>query len=276
MIIDSHQHFWKYDPVRDSWIDDTMQVIRRDFLPDDLQPELKKNGVKGTVAVQAGQSETETEFLLGLAENNDFIKGVVGWIDLQSDKVASRLEHFSKNPYFKGVRHIVQAEPVDFMYDKAFRNGISKLNTFGLTYDILIFPHQLEAALDLVKTFPDQPFVIDHLAKPYIKKGAISGWKNAMQEISAFDNVYCKISGMFTEADWKHWKKDDFKPYLDVVFKFFGTKRLLYGSDWPVCLLATGYSTQLELLKSYMSDFSVVEKHQVFAQNTVDFYQLSV
>ena len=274
MTIDAHQHFWKFDPVRDAWIDESMQIIQRDFLPKDLEPILNRNSIGGCVAVQADQSETETEFLLDCATKNSFIKGVVGWVDLRAKNVESRLKHYSENSLFKGVRHIVQAEADDFMLRKDFQEGVSKLAQFNLTYDILIFPTQIEAAINLVNKFPNQKFVIDHIAKPYIKAGKIDDWKANMIELSKAQNVCCKVSGMVTEADLKHWKTSDFTPYLDVVFSAFGTDRILYGSDWPVCLLAAEYKEQLSVIKEYISKLSQEEKSKTMGKNAIQFYNL--
>ncbi len=274
MRIDAHQHFWKFNPVRDAWIDDSMQIIRKDFLPKDLKPILSKNNIDGCVAVQADQSEAETEFLLGCAEQNPFIKGVIGWVDLGDKHVEERLVYYSKHKTFKGVRHIVQAEANDFMLGADFQKGIAKLQQFNLTYDILIFPQQLEAAITLVNKFPNQKFVIDHLAKPYIKIGKIDAWKTKIAALSEAQNVYCKVSGMVTEANLKHWKTSDFRPYMDVVFNAFGTDRLLYGSDWPVCLLAAKYEEQLSIIEDYILKLSKEEKTKIMGENAVKFYNL--
>lgn len=274
MKIDAHQHFWKYDPVRDAWIDDSMQVIQQDFLPQDLKPILKANNFDGCVAVQADQSETETDFLLDCATENPFIKGVVGWVDLRVKNVETRLAHYSKNKLFKGLRHIVQAEANDFMLRKDFQNGISKLERFNLSYDILIFPTQIEAAINLVNTFPNQKFVIDHIAKPYIKTAEIEEWKTKITELAKAQNVCCKVSGLVTEADLKHWKISDFTPYLDVVFHAFGIDRILYGSDWPVCLLAAEYEKQLHIVQNYFKGFSKEAQSKVFGGNAIKFYNL--
>lgn len=274
MKIDSHQHFWKFDPIRDSWIDDTMQIIRRDFLPEDLKPILNANNIDGCIAVQADQSETETDFLLRCATKHLFIKGVVGWVDLRAKNIEERLQHYSKNSLFKGVRHIVQSEANDFMLGKAFQNGISKLQQFNLTYDILIFPPQIDAAISLVNKFPNQKFVIDHLAKPYIKAGEIEEWKTKIIKLAKAQNVYCKVSGMITEADLKDWKISDFSPYLDVVFEAFGINRILYGSDWPVCLLDAEYKEQLSVIEEYISKISKEEKSKIMGKNAIQFYNL--
>lgn len=276
MKIDAHQHFWKYDSVRDSWIDDTMKVIRKDFLPSDLSPIYRKNGIDGCVAVQADQSEEETLFLLEHAKENPFIKGVVGWVDLLSEKVDERLAHFSQNKKFKGVRHIVQDEANDFMLRTDFQNGIQKLQKYDLTYDILVFPPQLPIAIKLVQKFPEQPFILDHIGKPFIKEGKIKNWKRDIETLAKFPNVYCKVSGMFTEADWKNWNEDDFIHYLDVVFNSFGVDRVLFGSDWPVCLLAVSYKKQLNFLDSYIGKFLPVEREKIMGGNSIEFYNLNI
>lgn len=272
--IDAHQHFWKFDPVRDSWIDDTMQKIQRDFLPEDLLWLLTENNFEGCVAVQASQSEEETNFLLDLAKENSFIKGIVGWVDLRNKNITERLEHFSVYQKLKGFRHVVQGEPDEFMFGKDFRNGITALKQFNYTYDILIFHRQLPAAIDLVKSFPNQPFVIDHIAKPDIKSGGILAWKKGIEEISKYENVWCKISGMVTEADWNSWKTDDLKPYLDVIFENFSTDNLMFGSDWPVCNVAADYNTVVKTLEDYISNFSIEDQNKIWYQNVKSFYKL--
>ena len=214
MKIDAHQHFWKYHAMRHSWIREEMSVLKRDFLPENLEQERSTSGINATVAVQVDQSEDETLFLLQLAERNSSIAGVVGWIDLCSPKAAKRMKFFSRFDKLSGFRHIAQDEPNDrFLVGDDFVRGIACLRQFGFTYDILVYPRQLPAALDLVARFPEQPFVIDHLAKPEIKLRNRSGWAALMQKMAAHPNVYCKLSGMVTEADWRHWKKQDFRPY---------------------------------------------------------------
>ncbi|MFZ0596523.1 MAG: amidohydrolase family protein [Flavobacterium sp.] len=272
--IDSHQHFWKFDPVRDSWIDDSMQKIQRDFLPEDLFPLLQQNQFSGCVAVQASQSEKETNFLLNLASKNDFIKGIVGWVDLRNKNITERLEHFSTHKKIKGFRHVVQGESDDFMFREDFRNGISALKQFDYTYDILIFHHQLPAAISLVYDFPDQQFVIDHIAKPDIKSGDIATWKKGIEAISKYENVSCKISGMVTEAHWNTWKPDDLKPYLDVIFENFPTNKLMFGSDWPVLNVASDYSEVAQTLEDYISQLSLEDQNKIWFENVNAFYQL--
>lgn len=275
MKIDSHQHFWEYDPVRDSWIDDSMQVIRKDFLADDLAIVLDNNGIDGCVAVQADQSETETTFLLALAQQNKFIKGVVGWVNLVSKDVKERLNHFSQNHHFKGVRHIVQAENEEFVLRKDFQRGISALAEFGLTYDILVYPNQLKNVIRFISTFPEQKFVLDHIAKPDIKNGQIKKWKSDINELAKYQNVCCKVSGLVTEADWRKWKMEDFIPYLDVIYEAFGIQRILYASDWPVCLLAGNYNEVLDVVNKYSAQFSEEEQELVMGTNAIRFYGLT-
>lgn len=275
MRIDSHQHFWKYDPIDYDWINDEMAVIRKDFFPGDLEPLLKQNGFDGCVAVQAHQSEQETEQLLNYADQYKIVKGVVGWVDLQADNIEARLAHYQQFEKLKGLRHVLQGEPQrDLMLQPRFKKGISLLSKFGFTYDILIFPDQLRFAKELVKEFSQQAFVIDHIAKPYIKDKKTEEWEADMQAIAQHDNVYCKISGMVTEADWQTWKIDDFKPYLDIVVNSFGTSRVLFGSDWPVCLVAGSYEKVLDIVKNYFNPFSAQEQDLVFGENAVKFYNL--
>jgi L-fuconolactonase len=275
MTIDAHHHFWLYDPVQHKWITEEMSDIRKDFLPKDLEPILKQNGISGTVLVQVDQTEKENDFQLKHAEENDFIKGVVGWIDLQSNNVEERLEFYQQYKKMKGFRHILQGEADRaLMLKPAFMNGISKMKPFGYTYDILIYTDQLKYAKEFVAAFPDQPFVIDHLAKPNIKEQKIDDWKKNIEAIAQHENVYCKISGMVTEADWLNWKKEDFTPYLDVAVNAFGTNRIMYGSDYPVCLVAATYEQMKGIVDDYFSSFSKDEKDKFFVKNAIKFYNL--
>lgn len=273
--IDSHQHFWKYNAVRDSWITADMAVLRNDFLPQDLQPVLQQHQFDGCVVVQSDQTPEENLFQLGNAREHAFIKGVVGWVDLQAADISSQLEELSTYKQLKGFRHILQgeADPA-LMLKPAFVNGISKLHHFGFTYDILIFPQQLKYAEELVSKFPDQPFVLDHIAKPAIKAGKMEDWEPEIRQLGKYENVSCKVSGMVTEADWKQWKPDDFNPYLDVVFETFGPKRVMYGSDWPVCLLAADYAQVLNLLENYTAQLSKNEQELFWGGNATHFYKL--
>lgn len=273
--IDSHQHFWKYHPVKEAWITDDMKVIQRDFSPQDLQPVLEANNISGCVAVQADQSEAETLFLIEQANQNSFVKGVVGWIDLRADTAEERLEYFSDFKIVKGFRHIVQAEPEEkFLLRSDFCRGIGLLKNFNFTYDILIKPPQLASALEFVQRFPNQKFVIDHLAKPFIKSRSIAHWEKDIQAMAKHENVCCKVSGMVTEADWQNWKPADFTPYLDIVFNSFGSSRVMYGSDWPVCLVAASYEQQLSIVTNYLKTFSESEQQKVMGGNATHFYNL--
>jgi len=272
--IDSHQHFWRYDPVKHDWIDDSMKMILKDFLPGDLQPVLKENNFDGCIAVQADQTEAETNFLLALQQENTFIKGIVGWVDLRQDNIRERLSWYKQFAAVKGFRHVLQGEAPEFMLQPKFLNGIAALEELEFTYDILIFPKHLAAAITLVKQFPRQKFVIDHIAKPYIKKGLLGEWKQAMKIIAQHENVYCKISGMVTEADYQYWKKEDFTLYIDAVVEAFGTKRIMYGSDWPVCLVAASYTNMLNIVKDYFAHFSTTEQDNFFGNNAASFYKL--
>lgn len=275
MIIDSHQHFWQFDPKRHGWIDDSMQEIQRDFLPYDLQKIYEIEGIDGCVAVQVDQTEAETEYLLELAKLYDFIKGVVGWIDLRADNLQERLDHFSQFSKLAGFRHIVQGESdVNFLLRKDFMRGIEELLPYNYTYDILVFPQQLGATLEFVRSHPHQPFVIDHLAKPYIKDGFYDGWALLMRGIARNENVYCKISGMVTEADWDEWTYKDLVPYLDLVFEVFGPDRIMYGSDWPVCLVAANYPMVKGIIEQYLTKLSPDEQAKVWGLNAKRFYNL--
>jgi len=250
-----------------------MEVIAHDFLPSDLEPLLYENGLGGCVAVQADQSEEETEFLLNLAAENPFIKAVVGWVDLRSQELEERLEYFNSFKTLKGFRHIVQAESTGFMLESEFRRGIKSLSRYGYTYDILIYPHQIPDAIQLVKNHPDQAFVLDHLAKPDIKNAGIKEWAKQMKELASFENLYCKLSGLLTEANLQNWKKEDIYPYMDKGLEFFGAKRLMFGSDWPVCKLAAEYGQVCELVADYLQKLSQNEQEMIWSKNASEFYK---
>lgn len=274
--IDAHQHFWKFDSVRDAWITNEMSAIQKDFMPGDLYTLLQQHGFTGTVLVQSDQSEEENVFQLKNAAKHDFIRGVVGWVDLQAGNVEERLAHYTQFNKMKGFRHVLQGETDRaLMLKSAFKNGISLLKKYNFTYDILIFPDQLPYGAELVREFPNQLFVIDHIAKPDIKNKKITDWKKNIQNIAEAENVYCKISGMVTEANLKDWKKEDFHSYIDIVVEAFGTNRIMYGSDWPVCLLAASYGQVLEIVKEYFSSFSKEEQDNFFGANAVKFYNLN-
>lgn len=274
-MVDAHVHFWKFDKVRDAWITDDMKVIQKDFLPRDLEAILSENNVRGVVAVQADQSENETEFLLSLSKQFSFIKGIVGWVDLQDKNVEERLVHYSKVPAIRGFRHIVQSEAVGFLKRENFLNGIRSLQTLNFTYDLLIYENQLEEALGFVDQFSDLPVIIDHCAKPAIKNKSIVDWKKWMKEISKNEKVYCKLSGLITEARWNEWKEEDLYPYFDTVFEYFGTDRIAFGSDWPVMLLSGNYAGWKGVVAKYMDKFPEGERDKVFSKNAVKFYKLN-
>ncbi len=274
--IDSHQHFWHYAPATHGWITDEMEVLKQDYLPTDLKIELDANEVAGCVSVQAAQTEQETQFLLDQANKHAFIRGVVGWVDLQDEAVATRLEHWTSYPKFVGVRHIVQAETDEhFLLRPAFLRGVRLLSELNLTYDLLIHEGQLPVARSFVDQLPEAKLVIDHLAKPKIATHELSPWKENIQALAERPNVYCKLSGLVTEADWSNWQPSDLYPYLDVVVEAFGTERVMVGSDWPVCLLAASYAQVKELMDQYFASFTAAEQARVYGENTIDFYQLS-
>lgn len=275
MRIDSHQHFWKYNPIEYGWIDDTMAVLRQDFLPDDLASELAMSGLDGSVAVQARQSLEETEWLLDLSDKHDIIKGVVGWVDLRSPDLVRQLDSFAGNKKLVGVRHVVQDEPDDrFLLREDFMRGVGELTKYDLVYDILIFERQLPAALEFVKNFPDQPFVLDHIAKPKIKAGELEPWAENIKRLARFENVFCKVSGMVTEADWHNWSPGHFRPYLDVVFEAFGASRIMFGSDWPVCTVAASYGQVFSLVEDYISGLSPDAREAILGINAAKIYGL--
>jgi L-fuconolactonase len=272
-IIDTHVHFWKYNKQRDIWMDG-MKVLQQDYFPGTLAGTLKRNGVDGCVAIQASQEELETQFLIELSKSYDIIKGVVGWIDLQKDDLEQRLEYFSQYSIIKGWRHVVQEEPDDFLKREKFLRGIKALQPFGYTYDILIYHHQLKPALEFVTKFPDMKMVIDHCAKPDIAHKKIDDWKIAIKEIAQQPNVFCKLSGLFTEAKIKEWSPADFYPYLDAVFDAFGTERLMFGSDWPVILFSGMYVQWKSLLEKYMEKMDMEVREKIFSNNAIGFYNL--
>lgn len=275
MIIDSHQHFWNYNSQRHSWISEDMKAIRRDFLPEDLYSLYKANDISGCIAVQADQTLDENQFLLQLCQEHKFIKGVIGWVDFQQDGVESILEEHDYQPLIKGYRHVVQNESDNtFLLRPRFVEGISLLKNRNLVYEILVYWHQLPAVLEFTKLFPNQQFVVDHIAKPDIKNKYRSAWELLIKELAKFSNVSCKISGMVTEADFNNWDLDQFLPYMDVVLEAFGSDRIMYGSDWPVCLVAANYSQVLHIAKSFANQLSTDEQANFFYKNALRTYNL--
>lgn len=274
--IDAHQHFWKYNTKDYVWIDDRMEILKRDYLPDDLAKEQRKSGYTGSITIQARQTEQENEFLLKLAENNPGIKGIVGWVDIQADNVEEYLNYYSKFEKFCGVRHVIHDEPdIDFMLNPAFINGMSKLQKYGLTYDILIFTQHMPNTIKLFGKFPGQKFVIDHIGKPLIKDKILEPWDKYMQILGDFPNVYCKLSGMVTEAELNNWKPSDFKPYIDIVYEAFGEDRMMIGSDWPICKLAGEYTRVMKIVENYFSSFPEDIQEKIFSGNCMDFYNIT-
>jgi L-fucono-1,5-lactonase len=275
MHVDAHQHFWLYSPAEYDWIDDSMAVLRCNFLPDNLKPELDSNGFQGSVAVQTRQTLEETRWLLELAQRSPWILGVVGWVDLRAPDIRSQLKVLAQNSKLVGIRHIVQSEPDDrFMLQPEFLRGISALEEFNLAYDILIYTKHLPVAAEFVERFPRQRFVLDHLAKPPIKSGNIDSWAQGISRLAAFPNVFCKLSGLVTEADWHHWEAQQIIPFLDVVFESFGPDRLMIGSDWPVCLVAASYTKTVEVVKAYLFQKKPECQDRVFGANAQRFWRL--
>lgn len=274
MRIDSHQHFWKYDSERFEWITDDMAKLRKDFLPEDLYPILQTARIDGCIAVQAEEHLRETEFLLELSESHPWILGVVGWVELAQDNLDELLDAWSSNNKLLGFREILQSKDPEYMLRKDFIRGIRKIGQRGYSYDLLTFPHQLNAALKLVDSCPNQSFVIDHLSKPDIKAGDWKTWKKSMQPFGERELVYAKFSGLVTEADWKSWSPNELYPYLEIALEIFGPKRLLFGSDWPVCLVAAEYEQVLEVIESFANQLSGDEKDALFGENAQEFYKI--
>jgi L-fuconolactonase len=271
--IDAHQHFWIYNSSEYAWIDDSMAALRRNFLPQDLERELQRNHVQGSILVQTRQTLEETRWLLELAEQSSSILGVVGWVDLQSPDVLSQLEEFAENPKLVGVRHIVQAEADDrFLMRPAFLRGVSLLERFDLAYDILIYPRHLPVAAEFAKQLPQQRLVLDHLAKPPIKSRQIRSWADEIHRLAEVPNVFSKLSGLVTESDWHRWTPDDLAPYLDIAFESFGPQRLMIGSDWPVCLVAATYERATAAVKQYLGRHSPEVREAVLGGNARQFY----
>jgi L-fuconolactonase len=275
MIIDSHHHYWKYNPVEYDWIDDSMKVILTDFLPEKLEQTIREAGVDGVVSVHARQLVEETEWLIELARQNKFMKGMVGWLPLMQNDIEAYLEKYSGEKILKGLRHVVQGEPdPEFILRSDFNRGISLLKKYSLVYDILIFERQLPNAIRFVDQHPDQVFVLDHIAKPRIAANELSPWKEYIQELAKRENVSCKISGMVTEADFTNWTQAQLQPYFDVVLEAFGPDRLLFGSDWPVCLVATSYKNWVDLVKETISTFTESEQAKIMGGNAMKIYNL--
>jgi L-fuconolactonase len=275
MRIDSHQHFWHYDPARFPWISDEMPVLRRDYLPGELEPLLRASGFDGTIVVQAQQAAPETDWLLDLADRHAFIRGVVGWVDLCSPRAGDALARYARRTKLVGVRHIVHDEPDDdFLLRADFRSGIARLREHGLVYDLLLFPKHLPRAVRVVEQFPDQPFVLDHIAKPAIRDGLVSPWREDLRRLASFPNVSCKLSGMVTEARWNEWRPEELHRYLDVVLEAFGASRLMIGSDWPVCTLSADYARTMGVVVEWSERLASGDRDGILGRNAARVYGL--
>lgn len=275
-LIDSHQHFWFHDPQVHSWITDEMELLKRDFLPSDLQPFLAAEQVIGTVAVQANQSELDTKFLVDLALQNPFIKGVVGWVDLMHPDLRKKLDQYQSFSVLKGFRHILQSESPEYMLQPPFIRGLQLLSDLGYTYDLLIYPMHLKSAVQMVKQIPNLKIVLDHMGKPDIKNQLLSEWKSDISLLASFPQVHCKISGIVTEADWDNWRYSELTSCLDHVVESFDSSRLMVGSDWPVCQLAATYQEWFSIVRKYLEPFSYAEKKAILRDNAIKFYGLDV
>ena len=275
MKIDSHHHFWQYDPVEYSWMNEQMGILKQDYGPEDLLRQIQNVGIDGVVSVQASQSLKETDMLLSHAEDYDFIKGVVGWFPLADSKVESILEKYVSNQWLKGVRHVVQDEPDDrFILGSDFNRGVSLLKEFNLVYDILIFEKQLAASIEFVDQHPDLVFVLDHVAKPRIEAALFEPWSAQMKDLSKRENVSCKLSGMATEANWKNWSVTDLQPYMETALDCFGPDRMMFGSDWPVARLAVEYENWVEVCRNFISTLSTDEQIKIEGKNAFEVYKL--
>ena len=275
--IDAHQHFWLYSPVRDQWINNDMAILQGDFMPEHLQPILEHYDFQGTVVVQSDQSPAENLFQLENAEKHPFIKAVVGWVDMQAPDLEAQLQMYQQYPKLKGFRSMLQSDPDrSLMLRPDFQAGIAKLQSYGYTFDILVLPDQLKYAEALVAAFPEQRFVLNHLGKPNIKLRQFEDWVADIKALAAHENVYCKVSGMVTEADLTRWKFEDFKPYIDTIFECFGMERVMYGSDWPVCRLAATFGEVMEILENYTANFTNAERALFWAKNAIRFYNINM
>jgi L-fuconolactonase len=275
MRIDAHHHFWHYTPDEYGWIDDAMASIRRDFLPSDLAPEIAAAGIDAVISVQARQTLSETHFLLALATAHTWISGVVGWVPLTDAHAGERLADIARQPKLKGIRHVLQAEPDTYMDRPDFNVGLSQLRALNLAYDILIYHHQLPAAIRLVDRHPEQVFVVDHIAKPAIRRGELQPWARNLNELARRPNVFCKLSGVVTEAEYATWTYEQILPYLDAALEAFTPARLMFGSDWPVCLVATTYLDWVRTIERLTEKLSAAERQAIFCDTATRAYRLT-
>ncbi len=275
MIVDSHQHFWQVGRFNYPWMTPESDGLCRDFLPDVLRPVLESNGVGQTILVQASNSLEEARWLLQLADEHPFIVGVVGWVDLQSRDVASQLDEFVTHAKFKGVRHLVESEPNDNWLSQAdVIQGLQQLASRNLTYDLLVQPRHLKYALATVSECSNLRFVLDHLAKPPVATGEIDEWARALKPLAACPNVWCKLSGLVTEADWTTWQVEDLRPFVETALEYFGSQRMMFGSDWPVCLLAATYERVLEACQKLLANLEEKDRQHIFSKNALEFYRI--
>lgn len=272
MRIDAHHHFWRYDPVQYDWISESMRAIRRDFLPADLHQTITAAGIDGVISVQARQCLEETQCLLDFATAHSFIRGVVGWLPLTAETLSHHLERFAQHPKLCALRHVVQGEPDGFMLRDDFNRGISELRRHDLAYDILVIERQLPEAIPFVDRHPDQRFILDHIAKPRIKDNLVEPWATNLRELARRENVYCKLSGMVTEADFTNWTEAQLRLYMDIALDAFGPSRLMFGSDWPVCLVACDYSRWVSLVDRFVSTLSPTEQRAIWSDNALAAY----
>ena len=273
--IDAHHHLWRYTPQEYGWLDESMSALRRDFLPKDLVAAMATAGMDGSVAVQARQTMEETRWLLRLADECEAIEGVVGWAPIAGEDFPGVMEEFEERPKLKGLRHVIQGEKDEnYILREDFNSGIRAMLGSGLVYDILIYERHLPQTIEFVDEHPEQVFVLDHIAKPMIREGLTEPWAVRMRELGRRENVWCKVSGMVTEADWSAWTPASLKPYLDVVVEAFGPQRLMAGSDWPVCLVACEYGRWFDVLREYFAGFSETEKDAVFGGTAAEVYDL--
>jgi L-fuconolactonase len=273
--IDTHQHFWRYAPENYAWIDAQMSALKRDFMPADLEPALRAAGIDGTVAVEARGHLAETDQLLSLAERTPFVRGVVGWLPLTDSNAAALLERYASRPQLRGLRHWLGASSdLSYMFGESLQRGLALLAPTGLSFDLMLWPPQLASAAALVDRHPQQVFILDHFAKPYIRSGQLEPWQTQLKELARRPNVYCKLSGLTTEADWQAWQPQDLKPYLDVALEAFTPRRLLFGSDWPVCTLATSYERWTSTISDWVSTLSVDERARILGGTALEVYRL--
>jgi L-fucono-1,5-lactonase len=275
MIVDSHQHFWQVGRFDYPWMTPEVDVLCRDYLPPVLAPILNRDRIEKTILVQASNSLEETRWLLELAGQNSFIAGVVGWVDLTADRIADQLDDFVQDPNLKGVRHLVESEPLDdWLMQPAVQANLRELAVRGLTYDLLVHTRHLKYASMVADSCPDLHLVVDHMAKPPIARGEMDEWSRAIRELASRPNVWCKLSGLITEAGWASWQVEDLKPYVDFALEVFGPQRMMFGSDWPVCLLAGSYDQVLETCQELLAEVDEQDRSRIYSENAIDFYRI--